>query len=135
MAQIAGTSSDTLHLLYWAAPFLILIMGYVILRALYVPRSIKEWKLLITNSEVRSKMRLRKIRLDAIRRRKPGSILPGVPTSQRDFALEPLIRRRRFKEAKAYIMEQIRRHRDAGGSTTGRINVYLQYLELIEGTV
>ena len=105
---------------------------YFILRAVYLPRSRREWSLLFANVEARAKLRQRKRRLDAIRTRKPGTILPGIPTSLRDFALEPLIRNGQFRAAKNYIMEQMRRHRDSPDET-GRMSVYVQYLELIEG--
>ncbi len=135
MAHNALAMSNTLHLLVWAAPVVILVVGYVVLRVLYVPRSMREWKQLLVNPGARSKLRCRKLRLDAIRARRPGSILPGVPVSERDFALEPMIRGQRFGEAKAYIMEKIRQYRDTGGATSERVRIYLQYLELIEGTV
>ena len=110
----------------------LIVAVYYILRVYYCPRSGKEWRLLFVDTDVRSRLRQRKKRLDAIRSRKPGSILPGIPTSMRDFALEPLIRNGKFKAAKSYIMEQIRRHRDSPESN-GRMRVYVQYLELIEG--
>ena len=122
------------YLYFWVIPLGIAVMGYCMLRAVYCPRSAKEWGRLFTHSKSRKRLRERKKRLDAIRSRRPGSILPGIPTSQRDFALEPRIRNKRFKEARAYIMEQIRRIRESHGAT-GRMRVYIQYLELIEGTV
>jgi len=122
------------YLYFWVIPLGIVVMGYCILRAVYSPRSAREWGRLFTDSQSRKRLRERKTRIDAIRNRRPGSILPGIPTSQRDFALEPLIRNKRFKEARAYIMEQIRRIRELPGAT-GRMRVYIQYLELIEGAV
>jgi hypothetical protein len=122
------------NLYYWAMPLGIVVMGFVIVKTYYCPRSAGEWRKMFFDSGGRQRLRQRKKRLDAIRNRRPGSILPGIPTSQRDFALEPLIRNRKFKEAKAYIMEQIRRIREAPGAS-GKVRVYIQYLELIEGTV
>ena len=122
------------YLYLWVILLGILVMGYCLLRAVYRPRSAREWGRLFIDSGSRKRLRERKMRLDAIRSRRPGSILPGIPTSQRDFALEPLIRNKRFKEARAYIMEQIRRIRESPGAT-GRMRVYIQYLDLIEGTV
>ena len=104
MLETLATSVQ--HHLYWAIPVGILVMGYFVLRNLYCPRTTTEWKKLITDPAGRAHLRERKKRLDAIRNRKPGCILPGIPTSQRDFALEPLIRNGKFREAKAYIMEQ-----------------------------
>ena len=106
---------------------------FFLVNALYLPRSPKEWYGIFSGSRTRARLRERKRRLDAIRSRRPGAILPGIPTSKRDFALEPLIRNGNFKAAKQYIMEQIRRMRDAPEGN-GRMQVYVQYLELIEGT-
>ena len=106
--------------------FVFFIRGY------YCPRSGREWRMLLRSAEARAKLRKRKQRLNAIRSRRPGSILPGIPTSMRDFALEPLIRNGQFKAARNYIMEQFRRHRDAP-ENNGRMRVYVQYLDLIEG--
>ena len=119
--------------LYWAIPAGIMVMGYFVLLNLYCPRTATEWRKLIADPDGRAHLRERKKRLDAIRSRKPGSILPGIPTSQRDFALEPLIRNRKFREAKAYIMEQINQIRRSPNPSS-RIRVYIQYLELIDGT-
>jgi len=113
-------------------PLGLMVCVFSILRVVYHPRSRREWTMLFASAEVRARLRERKRRLDAIRTRKPGTILPGIPTSLRDFALEPLIRNGQFKAAKNYIMEQMRRHRDSPGET-GRMAVYVQYLELIEG--
>ncbi len=126
-------ATSVLRHLYWAIPAGILVMGYFVLRNLYCPRTTTEWKKLTTDPAGRAHLRERKKRLDAIRSRKPGSILPGILTSERDFALEPLIRNRKFREAKAYIMEQIRRIRQSP-EPSSRIRVYIQYLELIDGT-
>ena len=119
--------------LYWVIPAGIMVMGYFVLRNLYCPRTVTEWSKLIGDPGGRAHLRERKKRLDAIRSRRPGSILPGIPTSQRDFALEPLIRNRKFKEAKAYIMEQINQIRRSPNPSS-KIRVYIQYLELIDGT-
>ena len=121
------------HHLYWAIPAGIMVMGYFVLRNLYCPRTVTEWSKLIADPGGRSHLRERKRRLDAIRSRKPGCILPGIPTSQRDFALEPLIRNRKFREAKAYIKEQINQIRQSPNPSS-KIRVYIQYLELIDGT-
>jgi hypothetical protein len=113
-------------------PVLLVIAIVFFMRWFYCPRSSREWRMLLRYPETRAKLRQRKRRLDAIRSRQPGAILPGIPTSLRDFALEPLIRKGQFKAARNYIMEQIRRHRDAPEGT-GRMRVYVQYLDLIEG--
>ena len=121
-------------LLWSAIPVGLAVLGFFIVKVYYAPRSYGEWKRFFSDTKGRAKLRERKRRLDAIRNRRPGSILPGIPTSERDFALEPLIRRRKFKQAKAYIMEQMHQHRHSA-STRGRMNIYIQYLELIEGTI
>jgi hypothetical protein len=135
MISDATSARWYMHLLYWGIPVVVLLAGYYILRYLYAPRNAMECRALLVDKEARRKLRERKRRLDAIRNRAPGSILPGIPTSQRDFALEPLIRNRKFKEARAYIMEQLRRQRNAPDGSTSRTNIYVQYLDLIEGSV
>jgi hypothetical protein len=128
------TSAGAARILSMALPVVLLFILFFTIRARYHPRSLREWSLLINDNEGRKKLRERKRRLNAIRSRAPGAILPGIPTSQRDFALEPLIRNRKFKEAKAYILEQIRRLRDSPEGSS-RTSIYMQYLELIEGTI
>ena len=131
MLETLATSVQ--HHLYWVIPAGIMVMGYFVLRNMYCPRTATEWNKLIADPVRRSHLRERKKRLDAIRSRKPGCILPGIPTSQRDFALEPLIRNRKFREAKAYIMEQISKIRQSPDPPS-KIRIYIQYLELIDGT-
>ena len=134
MINIMNLPPGVVSILFGLIPGGLMVCGFFIIRGLYLPRSRREWTMLLANREVRAKLRERKKRLDAIRSRKPGAILPGIPTSHRDFALEPLIRNGQFKAARTYIMEQIRRHRDSPDDT-GRMSVYVRYLELLEGEV
>jgi hypothetical protein len=124
--------TGVIRILLWLLPVGLIVLAYFALQFFYSPRSSREWRELFRDPEARKKLRVRRRRLNAIRNRRPGSILPGIPTSQRDFALEPLIRNGQFRAARHYIMEQIRHHRDSPEGN-GRMRVYVQYLELIEG--
>ncbi len=132
MMFAANLTPGTLVALLVLIPIVVVLAVVFFIRGYYCPRSGREWRVLMRSSEMRLKLRNRKKRLNAIRSRRPGSILPGIPTSMRDFALEPLIRNGQFRAARNYIMEQLRRHRDAP-ENNGRVRVYVQYLDLIEG--
>ena len=129
----AFLSPRMISILILSIPVLIAVVGYLVIKAIYQPRNMKEWNKYFSNPDSREHMKERKKRLDAIMNRRPATVVPGIPSNRRDFALEPLIRQRKFKEAKAHIMEQMRRYQQSpdGG---GKLEAYIQYLELIEGT-
>jgi hypothetical protein len=96
----------------------------------YSPRG-GEWLVFLCSRKCREKLKLRKKHLQQLRLHGLPAPRDSVQKVKRDPALEPLILKGRFKEAKAYTMGRIRHHMKFR-KDHDEARMYVRYLDLIE---